>query len=70
MFGKNEIIQRRNLDGVGLFFVCATLISWGVWIPMALSGSSNQGWLWLVVVAVVWRERRLFFKRPVKVDAV
>jgi membrane protease YdiL (CAAX protease family) len=44
-------------------------------LPLDNSGSLRPMWLavgllWLVVAGVVWGERRLFFKRPVKVDAV
>ena len=44
-------------------------------LPLDNGGSLRPLWLavgllWLVVSGVVWGERRLFFTRPVKVDAV
>jgi hypothetical protein len=53
-FGRMVLQKKRIAEKVKVsmresvwFFALAAMISWGVWIPVALTGCSNQGWLWL-----------------------
>ena len=54
--------------GLITHFILTLLISWGIWVPLALSGGSDQALLWLVVgllwlgvFAVLCFDRRSFW---------
>lgn len=57
--------------GLILYFILAFLISWGIWVPLALTGGSDQLLLWLAgfgptmaaVIVTGWKHGRAGLKK-------